>query len=155
MGASTGSMAAHGGGTEGHQEVDNNPLQRPWAGHFCGGLCRPGGSGHATNDPSVARAPGMGEVAQRRSHVQDWHRVGDSGSCWPGTPTLSARGAGSVGPDRGGRGPVGVAAGRAGTASWEEGEPLRRACVWRACLLKLSSALAFQQPLSRCKSLFF
>ena len=35
MGASTGSMAAHGGGTEGYQEVDKDALQRPQAGHFC------------------------------------------------------------------------------------------------------------------------
>ena len=64
---------------------------------------------------------------------------------------------GVVEPDRGGRCPVGVAVGRKEreTASWEEGEALRWACAWRACLLKLSSALVFQQPLSLCKSLFF
>lgn len=44
-----------------------------------------------------------GEVSQRLSHVQDWHRVRASGSCWPKTPMMSARVAGTVGPDHGGR----------------------------------------------------
>lgn len=153
MGAST--------GTEDCQEVDKESLQRPWAGHFCGGFCSPGGSRHATNDPSVARAPCTGEVAQRQSHVQEQHKVRAFGSCWPRRPMMSAWEAGPGGPDRGGRGPGGAAASRAETESWEETASREEGKLYdgHACgghaFLKLSSALVFQQPLSLCKSLFF
>lgn len=47
-----------------------------------------------------------------------------------------------------------VAVGKEEMACGEEGNAPRWACAWRACLLKRSSALVFQQPLSLCKRLF-
>lgn len=80
-----------------------------------------------------------------RSHVQDQHRVRDSGSRWPRAPTTPAPVAG-----------VAVAVAVASEQPAREGKGrLRRACAGRACLFKPSPALVFQQPHSLYKSLFF
>ena len=62
--------------------------------------------------------------------------------------------AGVVGPDCGGERLGVVAVGKEEMARREEGNAPRWACAWQACLLKRSSALVFQQPLSLCKRLF-